>query len=176
MIDPWAKDCHCRTHSGPHWLHMDTLWRDRNRRLMGAGNVRGYVVEERDRLGALAREMLAHGVTQIPKDLRDQVEAEVTDRDGARLDAWTRGRRKSQRVLQAEADKLAMGLDMAPPAERQRLIDRINATQAECARIDGEIEDAQHRRDRDEEHRGAYWAWVATRKITTQTSLLRGVA
>lgn len=29
-----AKDCACATHEGPHWLHMDALWRARNRAIL----------------------------------------------------------------------------------------------------------------------------------------------
>lgn len=29
-----TKDCECVTHDGPHWLHMDRLWHDRNMQLL----------------------------------------------------------------------------------------------------------------------------------------------
>lgn len=29
-----AKDCECLTHEGPHWIHMDRLWYERNMTLL----------------------------------------------------------------------------------------------------------------------------------------------
>jgi len=29
-----VKDCECLTHDGPHWVHMDRLWYERNMALL----------------------------------------------------------------------------------------------------------------------------------------------
>ncbi len=31
------KDCECTTHAGPHWIHMDLLWYNRNMALLNDG-------------------------------------------------------------------------------------------------------------------------------------------
>lgn len=28
------KDCECLTHDGPHWRHMDAIWKEQNRELL----------------------------------------------------------------------------------------------------------------------------------------------
>lgn len=41
-----AKDCDCRNHDGPHWLHDNDMWRASNERLRAAGNIRGFIVAD----------------------------------------------------------------------------------------------------------------------------------
>lgn len=44
------QDCECRSHTGPHWLHMDDVRKASSRRLLEAGNAQGHIVEELARL------------------------------------------------------------------------------------------------------------------------------
>ena len=45
------KDCCCANHPGPHWLHEDRLWKERNAR---------YIDMMRDRSLPIDRRQLAH--------------------------------------------------------------------------------------------------------------------
>lgn len=77
------RDCTCVTHDGPHWLHMDRLWAERNqeiRRRFDAARASGnyldaylaglaYAQEEAHRLAEKSRQMRLHGI----EDLRDLV-------------------------------------------------------------------------------------------------------
>lgn len=40
------KDCTCRTHDGPHWLHDNDYWRASNEQLRADGNIRGFIVAD----------------------------------------------------------------------------------------------------------------------------------
>lgn len=59
-----VKDCECRTHEGPHWLHMDALDRERNRAL----SPRGFIKEEQARLREKAWNMEHRGIVEILKE------------------------------------------------------------------------------------------------------------
>lgn len=41
-----AKDCTCRDHDGPHWLHDNDMWRASNAQLRAIGNIRGFIVAD----------------------------------------------------------------------------------------------------------------------------------
>lgn len=63
------QDCSCITHTGPHWLHMQRLWRDKNRELLASGSRLGnmaFVREEEQRLKQLEREMVQRGLQTVP--------------------------------------------------------------------------------------------------------------
>lgn len=66
-IDENARDCPCVTHTGPHFLHMQRLWKTRNHRL-GFGSP-GFIAEESRRLSELADECVKLGVTHVPEHL-----------------------------------------------------------------------------------------------------------
>lgn len=69
-VEPFdlTKDCGCVTHGGPHWLHTDRLWRERNRALLVQAGAttdpvaslqayHAYLTEEHARLVVHARDM-----------------------------------------------------------------------------------------------------------------------
>ena len=60
-----AKDCECITHSGPHWLHTNDLWRSRNSELLHQGNLRAYIEEEYRRLAEKEHELVSRGIVEI---------------------------------------------------------------------------------------------------------------
>lgn len=54
------NDCGCIGHEGPHWLHMDKLWREMNRKLLDGGDslgMIGFAKEEIARLNELERNL-----------------------------------------------------------------------------------------------------------------------
>lgn len=55
------QDCSCITHTGPHWLHMNDLWRERNRSLTGLG----LYQEEIRRLDEKEQYMISLGIEEI---------------------------------------------------------------------------------------------------------------
>lgn len=71
------KDCGCITHEGPHWLHANDLWRDRNRSLMGTARapsadparrmlaMQGLAREEMARLAEKGRLFERHGIARL---------------------------------------------------------------------------------------------------------------
>lgn len=71
------KDCNCVTHEGPHWLHADELWRQKNRKLLEIANdasielmrrysaLSGHATEEEARLDEKARMMKRHGIAEL---------------------------------------------------------------------------------------------------------------
>lgn len=62
-----VKDCECLFHEGPHWLHMDEIWREKNRNILANGGlsaVLAYPREEFRRLESKNREMDALGIVE----------------------------------------------------------------------------------------------------------------
>ena len=59
------KDCGCTHHDGPHWLHMDSLDRRMNMRLLDKGNNRGFAQAEVKRLEAKEHAMTSRNITEI---------------------------------------------------------------------------------------------------------------
>lgn len=59
------KDCGCTHHDGPHWLHMDRLYRRKNLKLIGVGNTRGFATEEVARLNLKEHEMTSRGIEEL---------------------------------------------------------------------------------------------------------------
>jgi hypothetical protein len=61
------KECDCldTIHRGPHWLHQDQLWQERNASLRGNGNDRGFVVEELARIREKIWEMESRGLEEV---------------------------------------------------------------------------------------------------------------
>lgn len=65
-----VKDCECCTHDGPHWLHMDKIWKSKNRVLLEQGTelaTLGFIKEEQARLAQKLYEMKSRGVVEILK-------------------------------------------------------------------------------------------------------------
>jgi hypothetical protein len=60
-----VKDCLCRTHEGPCWLHASDLWRARVDALYAAGNIRGYIHEGYLQARNLRLEMQNLGIVKI---------------------------------------------------------------------------------------------------------------
>ncbi len=60
-----AKDCECITHSGPHWLHMDTLDKEQATEMLERGNVQGHISLELARLDRKLDEMISRGPEEI---------------------------------------------------------------------------------------------------------------
>lgn len=62
------KDCDCLTHDGPHWVHMDRVWRAMNQELLSIGTdlaIRGFVQEDLARLQIKEREMQCQGIKRL---------------------------------------------------------------------------------------------------------------
>lgn len=62
------KDCGCLTHNGPHFLHDNRLWKQRNQKLKDRGNylsILGFVNQEIDRLAEIAYQYKARGIKEI---------------------------------------------------------------------------------------------------------------
>lgn len=79
-----AKDCHCvGLHDGPHWVHMDDLWRKMNHEILDMAKVKlktaktlmdvsmaevlfdRFIEEEIPRLRTKRREMEQSGIVRI---------------------------------------------------------------------------------------------------------------
>ena len=61
------KDCGCVIHEGPHWLHMDDVRHDLNRRLLDTSPM-GFAIEEQARLGDKLHEMTTRGIKRLIKE------------------------------------------------------------------------------------------------------------
>lgn len=62
------KDCDCVTHAGPHWLHMDGLWRAMNQALLQPETARAwdaFVNEDLARLRVKRIEMERFGIKRL---------------------------------------------------------------------------------------------------------------
>lgn len=62
------KECHCSTHDEPHWLHMDRLDRDRNRKLLEQQTFlgcMGMATEEVARLREKERNFRRLGIVRL---------------------------------------------------------------------------------------------------------------
>lgn len=64
-VIPLEQDCECSTHSGPHWLYMDDIWHQSNRRLLERGNALGYASEELARLRDKALQMESRRIVEL---------------------------------------------------------------------------------------------------------------
>lgn len=71
------KDCDCALHAGPHWLHMDRLWRVLNRQLVSPDGktevqrhygILGFSMEEAVRLDVKLRHMQRTGIARLIED------------------------------------------------------------------------------------------------------------
>ena len=66
------KDCDCLTHDGPHWLHANLLWKQRNLRILDSdGQLAGlaFAREEAARLRQLEWEFRQRHIARlIPLD------------------------------------------------------------------------------------------------------------
>jgi len=54
------KECGCITHEGPHWIHMDKMDRERNKKLLMIGGdlaTRGFLIEDLERVKQKRRNM-----------------------------------------------------------------------------------------------------------------------
>ena len=60
-----VQDCECITHSGPHWLHINDMWRNRNSELLHQGNLRAHIEEECRRLAEKEHELVSRGIVEI---------------------------------------------------------------------------------------------------------------
>lgn len=60
-----TKDCDCITHDGPHWLHMDSLYKAKNRQYLNLMNWKGYLSEEIIRLQMKEQEMRIRGILEV---------------------------------------------------------------------------------------------------------------
>lgn len=64
-------DCGCITHSGPHWLHMDQMWKQANAELKARGTtlaLMGFIQEEQARLAEKLQQMTVNGVAEVLPD------------------------------------------------------------------------------------------------------------
>jgi len=64
-------ECSCGTHTGPHWLHMDRIWKADNAQLERIGTPQallGYMAAESHRLRDKADTMERKGIVEIIYD------------------------------------------------------------------------------------------------------------
>lgn len=77
-ISKW-KDCNCIVHDGPHWLHEDRLWHEKNQELLRLAQRSAplsanllyteFCRAELRRLGEKERQMKKMGWDEIPAEL-----------------------------------------------------------------------------------------------------------
>lgn len=135
--DPYAHDCHCVTHSGPHWLHLDAMDRWAAWRFLAAAganmqSLRGYAQMERERFGRLHREMSSRGVHALDPAERQRAMAEAAPSTKAQV------RAHYDRLIVTEerrARRLAREHDAAPDKERAGLVAGINDAERALARL-----------------------------------------
>lgn len=112
------KECACITHNDPHWIYMDRLDRERNRKLLESGTflaLMGMAIEEKTRLAEKRHHFERLGIVRVIPEPAD----ELTDIQKAEL-----ARRGAQYAKEAEARLKAMN---PPPPEDEREIARRRA-------------------------------------------------
>lgn len=76
------KGCGCIDHNVPHWVHVDQLWRDSNRKLMSADGktavqhyygLQGFAIEEAARLQAKLADFRANGIVELVSEPSDEL-------------------------------------------------------------------------------------------------------
>jgi hypothetical protein len=76
------KGCNCITHNEPHWVHMDTAWRNSNRKMLDpAGKdamqqylgTMGIAVDEEARLDQKLRMFKSLGITRLIPEPSDEL-------------------------------------------------------------------------------------------------------
>ena len=55
------KKCNCKNHSGPHWIYLNTVWKEKNNKIKGLQ----HTVEEIKRLKRWERVLQDNGVLNI---------------------------------------------------------------------------------------------------------------
>ncbi len=79
------KDCDCLTHDGPHWLHMDRLYKAMNQKHIAGDRITddmcwlAFATTERERLREKAYEMESRHIVEILNDMppSEQVESHL---------------------------------------------------------------------------------------------------
>lgn len=103
-LDPWAKNCSCEHHVGPHWIYQDFLVRQMLReRLAETGDLRGYAIEEKNRIAEKRGRMLALGISEIPQAVVEQAE-----RDWSNASLVSARRRKAHATALLESAERAL--------------------------------------------------------------------
>ena len=59
------KECTCITHDIPHWLHMDSIWKRQNRKLLEDINPIGFAFEEMHRLNEKIWQMKKRHIEEV---------------------------------------------------------------------------------------------------------------
>lgn len=156
QVDPYEKECGCRTHTGPHWLHMDAMDKWSAWRLLARGvsmgALLGYAQMERERLHTLSREMRTRGIDRLDEAERRRAldEAAPSSKDQVR--------RHYDRLIAAEerkARRLAREHDSTPERDKPSLVARINEAERILTRLRSTAEDAVARHQGPEEIRAA---------------------
>lgn len=75
-----SKECDCLTHTGPHWQHVDQLWKESNRRLLELSPL-GFAREESARLQELLHTFQTEGIAKL---LTEEEGAPLVRRGGLR--------------------------------------------------------------------------------------------
>lgn len=66
------KDCDCITHEGPHWVHLDRIYKEKNQIILSRGgrySVEAFCQEECARLDEKERQMKQRGILRIYGDI-----------------------------------------------------------------------------------------------------------
>ena len=69
-----VKDCECGTHTVPHWVHMDSIDKNLNKRLLEKGSFLGtlaFTENELVRLRVKSSELKSRGIDEIIKEEGD---------------------------------------------------------------------------------------------------------
>jgi hypothetical protein len=145
----FTKDCGCITHEGPHWVHMDEQWRERNRTILrrmeearAAGNHLGAWLAGQGFAGAEARRleekgamMRRLGIGRIPAEVVDLVRsshAAYVERRRRELATAVDDRRAS---VERELAAAAGAYELATRDQRATLRDRIAELQQELSTV-----------------------------------------
>jgi hypothetical protein len=76
------KGCNCITHNEPHWVHMDTAWRESNRKMLDPTGkdamqqyfgAMGIAVEDLARLDQKLRMMKSLGINRLIPEASDEL-------------------------------------------------------------------------------------------------------
>jgi hypothetical protein len=160
-VDVWAQDCGCVTHTVPHWLHADALWRAANRRILDdlkavAANAKtrtdydraialrhAFATEDLARVREKLAAMRSRGIEQIPPEVAERAEREVAEAWRIFLPQRIEAGRRSLAALRRQLDDAVREHDGAEGTRRSKLADEVNRLTAEVTRVEGEFGAAQ---------------------------------
>lgn len=160
LVGPFAQDCGCRCHVGPHWLHMDEADRERTRRLvaqLGADPVDSAAARDHfhalvhciatyevERLRSKRREMARSGIDHIPEAVTEEIGAFRERYRAETRSEWEGRRRREIAATQDALTALATEYDSTDSADRKAALrEEVTAKQARIAEIKTELDEGR---------------------------------